>query len=291
MIAERDRQSRREREALETALLEARDKTRFAELQLAAARADKAKASNALEESNRRLEQFEEAMSREVDVARTQTSQMREMSERLRLAEEQLSLREQENEMLRSRTTGHDDDVRYLRQQLAEANKRASSLQSKLDNSEIVNQELSRLFDESKGSVHQASQIRAQLKVQHYEAEKLRINQARLLRLLANSHEYRQFFEEVGDGDGVVYVPPLGAKLPGGSNSNGDASSSNADGLRQLYEELRSLTASESSSQVLENDRSIEPNRETDYWIPSECRLILNVCITIIHVPIGILFL
>ena len=250
--------------------VELRDKARFNELQLAGAREECTKLSAAAEEMRARLAEAQAHAAELHSVNQQQSPMIMELQatvqrlgrerqdtvdqlhseqrthETLASTKEQtVQLQEQKLHALNEEMRRSLDAQRAAAASIDAANARAVEL-------ERTNGELGRQLLSSKEQLkylHLARRSEAQVQSL---LQQLQLDNARLVKLLAATDEYRDFIAYAEDSGGLTYVPPQ----PGGGRSD------------DMYAPL---------SHVPSRDRAVRGAQpESEYWVPSDTYALAN---------------
>ena len=266
-------------QSLQGVTLELRDKLRFTELQLAGAREEGTRLAHNVQELRGRLadaqndsvEGHERRRRQEAAVAELQGALQRASAEKQqaldRLQEEQRRIdsvaatKEQTVALQEQKVRALQAELRKVRDEQAGRAQHGDSLMARLADQERVNGELTQqlmLHKEQLKALHGARRSEAQMQS---TLQQLHLDNARLLKLLSSTHEFRGFTHYAEDAGGVVYVPP--ARAPNGS----------ADGLRAALE-LR--PPDEVTRRAGARPVPREPAREADFWVPADAYAVAN---------------
>ena len=268
--------------SMQALMVELRDKCRFTELQLAGAREENAKLAQATEEMRAQLAQSQASMTDLQRLNAKQTPMLHELQQAVersareramtaeQLHEEQrryedtvhakdqtVALLEQKNQALADELRRALDAQRAGAAQLEQINGRCAELER--TNGELGKQLLS--SKEQLKYLHLARRSEAQVQSL---LQQLQMDNARLVKLLASTDEYREFVAYAEDAGGLTYVPPLAA-----GNASYGTSSRGAGGSRDGADALMRLMPA--------RERGVKgAGAETDYWVPSDTYALAN---------------
>ncbi|KAL1521837.1 hypothetical protein AB1Y20_021488 [Prymnesium parvum] len=241
--------------------LELRDKLRFTELQLSAAREEGAKLAATQDQMRRELARLHTEANSQREYGHRQAPQLMEMQAamtRVEQEKQELIGRTREAEM---RAEGL---VRSKEQTIQLQEKKVRALEDQL-----------RRASEAHGSTNRALEAKEQLKFLHVArrseaqvqslVQQLQLDNARLVKLLASTDEYRDFAASLECSGGLAYVPPpqvestWGHKGPDTFTSASPYDAVPVPSLKEL------------------KDRPVRSSgREADHWVPADTYALAN---------------
>jgi hypothetical protein len=255
--------------------LELRDKLRFTELQLAGAREEGGRLAHNVEELRSRLADADAQLMEERERQRRQEAVVRDLQRQLqasasdkqqaldrvheeaRRVESVASTKEQTIALQEQKVRSLQAELRRVKDEHVERSHLGETAQARLADQTRVNAELTQqlmLHKEQLKALHSARRSEAQMQG---TLQQLHMDNARLLKLLSSTEEFRGFTHYAEDAGGVVYVPPQrGANGSAAGGGRGTAE----QGLRPPEEVTRKANA-----------RPVRgAKREADYWVPAD---------------------
>ena len=248
--------------------IELRDKCRFTELQLAGAREECAKLATTTEELRAQLTHSQQSLAELSAVNSQQTPMIAELQgaaqrltrerqeaidrlrEETRTYESLANTREQTTQLQEQKVHAHNEELRRALEAqrgaaaaLDDANKRAVEL-------ERTNGELGRQLLSSKEQLkylHLARRSEAQVQAL---LQQLQLDNARLVKLLAATDEYKEFVAYAEDSGGLTYVAPL------------------PPSVEKSFLPEKGLTPRERAVRGAQH--------ESEYWVPSDTYALAN---------------
>jgi len=261
-------------------VVEMRDKLRFTELQLAGAREEGSRLANTIEDQRARLADVETELAGERERQRQQEPAIRELHRKVQAAENEkhavLEELQQEQWRVERVSAAKEQTIALQEQRLAalqaelrqarEGQHSGQSAEARLADQTRVNAELTQqlmLHKEQLRTLHSARRSEAHLQA---VLQQLHLDNARLLKLLASTEEYRGFTQHAQDAGGTVYVPHLPPQRGGGGGGGGGgAEAAGGGGARPTV--LRPPEEVELKA----NARAVRgAKREADYWVPAD---------------------
>ena len=250
--------------------VELRDKCRFTELQLAGAREECGKLSASSEVLRKQLHE-REAQLAELQSSHAQQSPMlmelqtavarlgheksnaeRDLSEERRRLEDLAGIKEQALGLQEQKLHAMAEELRKALEAQRDASTAAEAANARAAELERTNGELGRQLLASKEQLkylHLARRSEAQVQAL---LQQLQLDNARLVKLLASTDEYKEFVAYAEDSGGLTYVPPA---VPGALQPPKEAN----EGLHPHKE--RTVRGAQT---------------EAEYWVPSDTYALAN---------------
>eukprot|EP00741_Cyanophora_paradoxa_P021785 tig00000241_g21028.t1 len=231
----RERQHAEEIQTLQMALLEAKDRGRYLEIQLSSSRSERERAERETASLALRLQEAEHALSEKNLLCEKLTQQVRALGtqvdeverlreefaarsgEELRRQLESLSHKERRLAELEERAAGLYAETSEWRELAAKHEARAAALQQRADGLEGQNRELKGAIDAARGDIARLDEMRRTEADLREQAESLKRDCGRLMQLLGSTAEYGSLVEALEDAGGTAHfvAPQPGASLAG----------------------------------------------------------------------------
>lgn len=206
--------------------VELRDKNRGLETQLQGAHDEIRRLSGLLEESNRKAREAHGRVEQQAALASSGEQQVRELHQSLRALErdrkevidrsyadvrrleEQLAQKDQAIAALEAQARNATQSVRAARDEHAGEVERAREQQRRLEDADASNRELSKQLGATREQLKYLQLARRNEAQLHAVVQQLQADNARLVKVLAATDEFRDFVEYADDSGGLSYVTP-----------------------------------------------------------------------------------
>jgi hypothetical protein len=208
----------------------------------------------------------------------------------IRNQEEDMSTLQRKLQLANERIRIQDDTVAHHTKALEEAEKKAIEADQRAFRAERIAKTFETETDASRTMVRDYKQAKRSEEALRYEIEHLKLDNARMVRLLSTTKEYGEFLEFAENNRGISYVSSAGHRGPanaaprGGRNTGGKMSGAKSSSNIPKFD--HSLVGQEygawgdvsvfskvygtGSYASKANEQPIDPITETDHWMPTD---------------------
>jgi DNA repair exonuclease SbcCD ATPase subunit len=209
-------------------------------------------------------------LSQSLNDIRTQEEDLASLQRKLQLANERIRIQ--------------NDTVSHHQQALEEAEKKAIDADQRAFRAERIAKTFETETDMTRGMVRDYKQAKRSEEALRYEIEHLKLDNARMVRLLSTTKEYNEFLEFAENSRGISYVPGTPKALTNkGSSRSGIKVTSNGKTVPQFDRKLvgqeygawgdvsvfSKVYGTGKYAEAAER-KAIEPKDERDNWMPTD---------------------
>eukprot|EP00943_MAST-04B_sp_MAST-4B-sp1_P004750 g4750.t1 len=257
-----------------------KQKLRDAERKIAESNLRQQNQASRIREFESRLTQIESEkanlLSRSLNDIRNQEEDMASLQRKLQLAQERIRIQ--------------NDTITQHQTALAEAEKNAIDSESRALRSERAARTFEQETDMSRGMIRDYKQAKRSEEALRYEIEHLKLDNARMVRLLSTTKEYKEFLEFAENSRGITFVPSKGDEQKTSSSKHKKSSSratkslgSSGKGIPQFDKNLVgqkygawgdvsvfSKVYGTGEYADVAKKTAINPSNERDNWMPTD---------------------